>query len=180
MTTKRFLFLAWIGAGVASCAGAPDDAPSGPANDAASGAPIESRAATFSLRAVARSGEWLDVALDYRRGDGQAGPRAAELWLSHSADLTFEDAQPLAAVQAAGKRLVVQQAAAGELRLVIFGTQDLTRLDTGPVGRLRFLRASAGPARLELLARIPFFAPDEANEGVVLPDAVSFGDAGGR
>jgi hypothetical protein len=64
----------------------------------------------------------------------------------------------------------VQPQESGLLRVVIYGTQNLERLDSGPLAELAFTRLEAGNATVSVLARDPLFAPAEANQGVSLPD----------
>ncbi len=126
---------------------------------------------TLSFEVVSQSAAELVVDLHYRVPDGQEGPRAAELWLSHSASVSLAASEPLAAADRADKQVIVQPRAGDELRVVLLSTTSLARLASGPLVRLRFaLTDPAAGVRLELLERMPLFAPAEANRGVRLPD----------
>ncbi|MGM0577191.1 MAG: hypothetical protein ACQEXJ_15810 [Myxococcota bacterium] len=130
---------------------------------------------TLALSLVERSGDEVVVELTYNPPEGVEGPRTAELWLHHSDGLAFEAAEAQAALEAAGKRLVVQQKDGGELRTIVFSTTDPSRVGGGPLVRYHFRAEGGGAATVELLERMPVFAPSAANRGLHLPEPLVVG-----
>ncbi len=145
-----------------------------PAPPPAAGA-IDEATDSLALTVVEETPAVLVLDLTYTRREGQAGPRTMELFVDYDAErLAFAGSSALAALQAAGKELVVQDRA-GALRLIAFATTNVARLDSGPLARLRFTRKGSGPATLGLRAEPPVFAPAEANEGLRLQAPLTFG-----
>ena len=128
--------------------------------------------ATLFLTATDAPGG-LTVDVHFRRREQLEGPRAAEIWLKTNGSLRFSGSSPGAAANAAGKTVVAQAKPDGEVRLVLFATGNLDRLDSGVLARLTFERTAPGPADVELLAKMPVFAPPETNEGVILGEGAT-------
>lgn len=114
------------------------------------------------------------VDLFFTRAPERPGPRMMELFVRPSGGLTYLEAETLAAATLADKQVVVQQQEDGTLRLLVFATDNLNRLDSGPLVRLAF-SVSGGQATLELLERRPIFAPAEADFGITLGKSLSLG-----
>jgi hypothetical protein len=162
--------IAWIAAcdaGSSPHTGAPPDAP----------APF---APALLLRASDVSADHATIDVVYERPADRAGPRAAEIHLRASPDLHLVASEPLDATRAAGKHLVVQARDDGVLRAIVYSTADLRTLGPGGLVRLRFDRAGAGDAVIELLDRRPVFAPAEADEGLALPPPLRLTEGGAR
>ncbi len=150
-----------------------DGEPAAPTTTRGPAAPIEDSGTTLSLAAAGESADLVTVRLDYRRRAEQEGPRAAELFVALSDNLAYDSSEAGAAALAAGKQLVVQDKGGGELRVLLFGTQSLDRLDSGALLSLDLRRTGAGPATVEVLDRQPLFAPAESNTGVLLPEPLT-------
>jgi len=142
---------------------------------AAAAAPVEEARTTLALSASAESDASVTVHVAYNRLAGQEGPRVVELHLRHSANLAYDSAEPMSAASAAGKRLVVQDRGDGTLRVLLFGTQTLDRLDSGPLLKLALRRLDDAAATLEVLGDKPVFAPAETNTGLTLPPPLTVG-----
>ncbi|PKN56104.1 MAG: hypothetical protein CVU56_17870 [Deltaproteobacteria bacterium HGW-Deltaproteobacteria-14] len=148
----------------------------GPAATAVDGPP--SFDTTLGLQLVERTASRAVVDLWYAPTEGQAGPRAMELWLRLPGGVTLASADAGEAATAAGKTLVAQAHENHELRLVIYGTASLDRVAAGRLASLRLDVTAPGPAgslQLELLDRLPIFAPAEANSGLRLPPPLALG-----
>ena len=133
--------------------------------------------ATLELVLAAPSGELPAeslVDLHFHRGDLAEAPRMMEVHLRLTG-LTHIESEPLSAATAAGKQLVVQEQEGATLRVVLYATGNTSRLDSGPLARLR-LHGAGGT--VELLDRRPIFAPPEADAGVTLGAPLELG--GGR
>ena len=114
------------------------------------------------------------VDLVYSPKEGQSGPRMVELFLQVGSGLTYASSTPLAAVDSAGKQLVVQPTDDGLVRTVIFATNNLERLQAGSLVRYIFLRGT-GPHHVELLDRHPIFAPADTEKGLTLGEPLIIG-----
>ncbi len=146
------------------------DQHAGPPAGAPPGATIEEADETLSLRFVSLVDDVATVDVSYLRRDTQAAPRMMELWLHVGADLAFVDAEPLEALELAGKELVVQPRDDGVLRLVVYAANNLATIDSGPIARLTLSTHSGqlSDAAVTIEERMPMFAPADANEGVLL------------
>lgn len=130
---------------------------------------------TLALQVAERTGDAVVVDLVYAPDDGAEGPRAVELWMTHSSHLTYESATPLAAVEAAGKTLVVQPKEGAELRTILYSAASLETIGAGPLVRYRFRVTKPGAATVEIMERMPIFAPAAANQGLMLPKPLVVG-----
>ncbi len=129
---------------------------------------------TVALRTVSLTDTHAVVDLEYRRRPEQPGPRVAELQLALTG-VEFQAATAGDSASRAGKQLVAQPSD-GRLRLVLYGTGSLERLDSGTLAQLT-LRRTGPVGRLELLSDDPVFAPSEANDGVLLGAPLTLGSA---
>ena len=153
-----------------------------PTDEPATKAPTEEATTAIDL---VPANLWLEIAgedagtvavdLKYRLRDGQMRPRMMELHVAYSEGLAYDRSQPLAALTAAGKRLVVQDRG-GVLRTVVFASTNLDRLDSGPLVRFHFRRTS-GPGTVLIERRSSMFAPADANGGLVLGGSLDVGGA---
>ena len=123
----------------------------------------------LSLRAEARDPGGV-VTLVYRAAAGRPGPRVAEIWLQPSDGLRLTRATAGTATTAAGKRLVAQQED-GRVRLVIYSSDNVLRVDSGVLARLTF----AGEGTVALVNRRPVFAPPDAERGIRIGPPVTVG-----
>jgi hypothetical protein len=130
---------------------------------------------TLGLVLVEQSAARVVVDLYYQRQADQPAPRAVELFLKASEGLLYEESERLSAAEAAGKRLVVQSNGLGPLRVTLFGTESLDRLDSGPLARFTFHRSGGARATLRILPGDPVFAPAEANQGLRMPEPLKIG-----
>lgn len=161
--------LAALALGASGCA----EPEGGSAAVAADGPP--SFDTTLGLQLVAHSADSAVIDLWYAPDEGQPGPRAMELWLRLPDTATLAAAEIGEAATAAGKTLVAQPQGDHDLRLVIYGTASLDRVAGGRLATLRLTLATPGPATVELLERLPIFAPAEANTGLRLPPPLVIG-----
>lgn len=126
---------------------------------------------TVQLTLVERTDTSVTIDVIYAPDAQMANPRNVELWLRPSEALVYRSSTALDATEAAGKTLVVQPKADGTLRTIVYSA-SLDRLGAGPVARLEFDLKGTGAATLELLPKLPIFAPAEANVGLMLPDTL--------
>jgi len=130
--------------------------------------------------------------LHYARREGQVAPRMMEVRVAYGVGLRFLAAEPLAGLTDAGKRLVAQDAPAaaypedgaaggGEVRLVAFASSNLAALEPGALVRLTFQQVGVGGTladrTVRVRARMPIFAPQGANEGVLLGEGLALASA---
>ena len=130
--------------------------------------------ATLSLAVGAETPTEAAVDLLYVRDPAKPGPRMMELHLKLMGDLHYLHAERLAAAEAAGKDLVVQDAKDGTLRVILYTTANTNRLAPGPLARLWF---SHGAGTVSLIEQSPIFAPPEADLGVTLGGPLTLGGA---
>lgn len=155
-----------------------------PAASSATGAPVVAPPSAAlpvaegpSLTLAAQPSEG-GVAVDVRfqKKPGRDGPRTVELWLAHDAGLALEGATPGDAALRAQKQVVAQTPEAGEVRVVLFGTASLERLEDGVFATVRFKQIAPGRHSVQLLERRPAFAPADTELGVTLGPALTFGE----
>jgi len=101
----------------------------------------------------------LAYRVDFTRRAGAEGPRMAEIAVQTSADLAFASSLALDAATRAGKQVIVQQGASGRLRVVVFSSGNVDRLDTGPLACLRFRPVASGAAHASIDYDGSQFAP---------------------
>lgn len=130
---------------------------------------------TLGLVLAQEEGEQLAVDLYYQRPEDNPGPRMMELFVRPSPGLKYLSSEPLAVVTSAGKQLVTQEQEDGTIRLVVFATSNLNRLESGPVARLVLARQGQGSQSLELVDQRPVFAPTEAEQGTTLAEPLIVG-----
>ncbi len=129
--------------------------------------PIEEVPANLFLQAVAGDGSQQVIELQYQRQADGEGPRAVELFVQYPQEWTYEKVDALPAVAEANKRLIVQEKEQGLLRVIIFASTNLDRIDTGGLAAFHFdTKNQAG--EVSIRDQMPVFAPVETNEGLVL------------
>ena len=129
---------------------------------------VEDAKETLRLARVEASAGQIVIDLVYARRPEQAAPRVMELRLKASPGLRYSASLAGPAAKAAAKDLTVQDLGDGVLRVLLFGTTSLATLDTGVLCQLTFERIGDQPATVELLPDMPIFAPENANDGVLL------------
>ena len=117
---------------------------------------------------VGAEGVGAALTLHYFRRDGQVAPRAAELFVSYPAELSFVSARVGEALIVASKDLVVQTPRAGLLRVIVMSTGNLNTLSSGPLATLSWRGPRAALAAVRIQPRATYFAPADANLGVTL------------
>jgi hypothetical protein len=140
-----------------------------PEHKSATQSPVLS-GATLALTIVEQSSEEVVVELRHQPREGEALPRLMELHLRLSDNLSLLSASRGAAAEAVGKDLVVKEKEGNVLRALLFSAQNVKRLGEGELARFRLKRSDTGSAKVELLDKMPVFAPPEANEGLLLAD----------
>lgn len=164
------------GAAVAGCSGEEGAAPPlPPAAEAPTEAPAPEQEATLALYAAEATPDQLQVDLRFRREAGVEGPRAVEIFLQLSENLTLEGFEPLDAAQAAGKTLVVQEPRPGEVRVILYATSNLAPLESGGLARLRLARRDASASRVDFIAERVNLAPAAAAQGLRLAEPLVLG-----
>ncbi len=119
-------------------------------------------------------GDGALVKLDFVNAIDKNGPRVAEIFARYSSNLKYESVETGKAVSEAQKQLVVQEIEQGKLRIVVLAADNTNELDTGTLCTLKFNKTNDEKARVEILTEQPIFAPDEANEGLLVGDPVEF------
>lgn len=154
------------------CTGIPaaPDGSTGLGPDAA----IEEAGPTLQFHLIDFAEDSAEVFLGYYRRADQVGPRSVEILLDTSSNLIFLSSRTEQAAEKADKRLVVQEQEDG-LRVILFSTTSLERIDTGFLVSLSFGRDDPEPATLALRNPGSLFAPAEANHGFVPPDPLTIG-----
>jgi hypothetical protein len=148
---------------------------SGPATPKA--APQVDETATLSLQATtaAIDGQ-LTAQLRFTR-TADEGPRIAEIWLRHSPDVVFLSATAGDATSRVQKQLVAQVQDDGMVRLIVFSAQNTERIDSGNLANITFSVVSDGPAQIEIVDKMPVFAPPPSNAGLLLGAPISLREA---
>ena len=126
--------------------------------------------ATLALSVAEQTPSEVVVELRHQPRAGDPLPRMMELHLSLSDNLSLVSATKGPAAEAVAKDLVVLEKDGHVLRTVLFSAQNLERLGEGVLARYRLKRGDSGPARVEILNKMPVFAPPEANKGLLLAE----------
>ena len=113
----------------------------------------------------------LEVAIAFERSDEAVGPRIAEMFLDHSENLHFLEAQAGAAAIAAGKTVIGQPKSNERVRVIVFSA-GAEELGTGHLATVRFSGIGDGPFAIQLASDNQIFAPVEANGNLLVGDAV--------
>lgn len=156
------------------------------AGDATVAAPPEVRApdetrevqsdVTLALVAEEVTEQRVKVSLQYQRRETLEGPRAMEIFLSYDGALSFTSGQALAAAEVAGKEVVVQEREPGLLRVILYATSNLNRLDSGGLVELTFQRPSqGGGGTVDFVTERTKLAPTESMQGMMFSDRLVVG-----
>ena len=130
---------------------------------------------TLALVQAAATGDGVTVDLVYDRPPEIAGPRMVELFFKLSDGLKLTGSEPLSAVIAADKQLVVQELDGGVIRTIIFTTDNLNTIAPGLLVRYTFNRSGQVPQTLQVLNDSPVFAPTEAGLGLDMTETLTIG-----
>jgi hypothetical protein len=103
----------------------------------------------------------------------EVGPRVAEIFLKHSGNLTYKNSVKGDSLTKSDKQLVVQEIEKGMLRVVILSAENTNSIGTGTLLTAMFEKTNDQPGRIEILTEQPLFAPEEANEGLIVGDPVT-------
>lgn len=112
-----------------------------------------------------------ELHVEYARGADAAGPRVVELRLEHSDNVSLLDFASGEAVERAGKELRVQERD-GVFRTIVYSSSNIVELDSGRIATLRLKRDGAEQGRVSILVDQPIFAPQLAEQGLLVGDAV--------
>jgi len=116
----------------------------------------------------------IPVAIDFVLGTHSSGPRVAEIKIAHSPNILLLEAEPGKSILNADKEMVAQQQEEGSIRIIIYGTSNLNALETGKLAKLFFEKKDRQPSTLEIVTQNPIFAPEQANQGLLVSDPVNF------
>lgn len=165
-----------LASALGACEGTATPPPSGTTATTPSDVRIEAVGTTLGLLSTPLDAGRVAVDLLYAPREGQVAPRMMELHLRLTGGLDYVEAQPLAALTAAGKELVVQPQGDAELRVIAYAANNTKTIAGGALARFVFQVAS-GPGSVAIDGSQPVFAPAEANVGVTLGAAVTVGGA---
>ncbi len=76
------------------------------------------------------------------------------------------------ALAAANKDLTVQDKGNGLFRVLAFSSSNTTPIGPGVLATLELERETEGPMRVEILTDRPMFAPQEAQQGLIVGDPI--------
>lgn len=114
------------------------------------------------------------IALNYQASANHDRFRIADINLAISENLTLKTAKEGKSILEAQKRLIVQQNQPGKIRLVILAADNTHKVESGPLAILNFSKTDNKPAKVEILADKPIFAPEQANRGLTVGDPLTF------
>lgn len=114
----------------------------------------------------------VEFHLNFYKKDSQAGPRLMEAHVRYAENLEFVHAKAGDSLANAGKTLIAQEKDNNLIRLIAFSPNNVETLDSGRIATLRFKKVGQGDAAIEILTDKPIFAPDAANEGLLVSDPV--------
>ncbi len=113
------------------------------------------------------------ISIYFNRAEQNDGPRMAEIYLKHPTEWNFSEAVEGNAVSDAQKQLIVQEAEEGLLRVLVIASDNINEMQSGTIATLKFEREDGERGTVEILTdRPPIFAPEEANEGLLVGDPV--------
>lgn len=110
----------------------------------------------------------------YQKGADAKGPRVAEIRLALSSDLNFVSAGAGDALEEANKELIGQKLEDGTVRLVAFAASNITEIGSGILASVLFESDGNGSSTVGILVDRPLFAPDEANQGLLVDEKITF------
>jgi hypothetical protein len=112
------------------------------------------------------------VIVQYNGAENGQNPRVAEVFLRHSSNVKYKGVEKGEALRLAEKQLVVQEVEEGLLRVVILSSENTNTIDTGVLLTAAFEKTNNKAGKLEILTDQPLFAPEEANEGLLVGDPI--------
>lgn len=116
----------------------------------------------------ALAGSELGARVSYTLEAGKTGPRVGEIVLKLSPSLRFVSAVTGQSLKDAGKELVAQPLVDGTVRLVFLSATNTQTLGSGDLATLQLERISNEPGKVEFVLGKPLFAPQEANDGLLV------------
>jgi hypothetical protein len=100
------------------------------------------------------------------------GPRMIELWLNISNVAELVASSPGTALEDSGKEFVIQDKGNGLFRAIAFSSSNVNSIGSGELAVVALRRASPGTMRVEILTDRPMFAPQEAQQGLIVGDPI--------
>ena len=121
-------------------------------------------------------GDEVEIVMQYfSPANIELGPRVAEIFVKYTDNLRYLASEKGDALEKAAKQLMVQNLEEdNKLRLVILAMDNTNELDTGRLATLKFERSGSGESTVRILTDSPIFAPQEANEGLLVSDPLVF------
>jgi hypothetical protein len=168
------LFIAVL-TGCAACGAGSDDPVSPPEVRAADETREVQQDVTLALVAKETTAQSFTAILSYARKPHLEGPRAMEIILNYEGALSFGSSRALGAALAADKDVVVQEREAGVLRVILYASDNLNRLDSGDLVELSFARSSQGSGAVDFVTEETKLAPSESMRGILFSDRLVVG-----
>ena len=131
-----------------------------------------------STRVVDSSRLWLvkgrdsDLSIMRSSPDAARDPRMLELWLKTTNVAAVAHSEPGEALTAAHKELTIQDKGNGLFCVLAFSSSNVTPIGPGEIATLELERDADGPMRVEILTDRPMFAPQEAQQGLIVGDPI--------
>jgi len=174
--TKSWMPVLWLMAALCTPAGCDISLPgeSGGHGNIDQNLPVDGIKSGLSWGDTTETVDGVHIPVLLNRHDGHPGPRTVELWVAYSESLQFVAAEKGESLISSMKVLVVQDHG-DRVRLVIFGTASLERIQEGELTTLHFRRQSDGPATVNFVAQMPIFAPADAQQGLQLAEPLNLG-----
>lgn len=111
----------------------------------------------------------ISVLVKYNPSLSQSTPRIMELFLRTSNNMQLMSGTAGEAVEKSGKEFIVQEKESGIIRTVVYAASNTNTIEEGVIGTYVF---SYTPDAKRLVAEIltdkPIFAPEAANEGLLI------------
>lgn len=135
--------------------------------------PVDSSANRSQVWLEALPGSALGARVSYTLEAGKTGPRVGEIVLRLSPNLRFVAATAGKSLEDADKDLVAQPGKDGTVRLVFLSATNTSGLNSGDIATVLLERTSSEPGKVEFLLGKPLFAPEEANDGLLVGEPLS-------
>ena len=126
---------------------------------------------TLSLALMQESGGKSTVQLRFAKPSEAAGPRVLELRLKLEG-LKAAKVSKGAALASAGKELISQTKEPGILRLIAYSSASTAEVGSGVLAELELDHTPGKKGRLTILTDRPLFAPELAQAGLLVGDAL--------
>lgn len=112
----------------------------------------------------------LELAVDLFQPLDLPGARVMELFLKFSDNLEYVSANRGSTVDLAEKSFVSQVQDDHRLRVLVYSASNMNTMETGRVFVAKFKKNNDDRASIEITAEKPIFAPQEANNGLIVSD----------